>query len=108
MNDMQHSVSMSKRESWQQRVEQWRQSGLSMRAYCLQENISFCGLRYWKAKEAEPSERSRAVKLSIPAATVNPDAVIEVVVAERFRVRVPQGFRSGELERVIGSLESLR
>jgi len=107
MNDTQVQVSTSKAQLWGERVEQWRQSGLSMRAYCRQERISFNGLRYWKAKEPQPAESRRAVKLSIAAPAVSCGRVIEVVVAERFRVRVPEGFQSGELERVVRSLESV-
>ena len=108
MSDTMGKRSTSKRELWAQRVERWRQSGLSMRAYSYQEKISLNGLRYWKAKETEPREKTRAVKLSIPVAELNPRAVIEVVGGERFRIRVPQGFQSKELERVVRSLESVR
>ena len=80
-----------------------------MRGFCRQENISFNGLRYWKNKEADRTDGSRPVKLLIPIVpSVNLRAVIEVMVGDRFRVRVPEGFQSGELERVIRSLESVR
>lgn len=109
MSDATDTGRAAKRELWRHEVERWQQSGLSMRAFCRQENISYYGLRYWK--EQAWAETSRAVKVSVPVpaeATATENAIIEVVVAERFRVRIPEGVRSGELERVIRCLEAVR
>jgi len=99
---------VSKRELWERHLEQWRASGLSMRGYCRREGVSFNGLRYWKDKLGGDHRERRAVKVSMPVGTA-PGLlrVIEVVVADRFTVRVPDGFEASELGRLIASLEAL-
>lgn len=104
----QSTKGVSKRALWEQQIERWGASGLSMRGYCRREGVSLNSLRYWKDKLGGDRRERRAVKLSIPVDTA-PGArrVIEVIVADRFTVRVPDGFEVSELGRLIGSLEAL-
>jgi hypothetical protein len=100
---------VSKHAWWEQRLEEWRSSGLSMRGYCRREGVSFNGLRYWKGKSQERQGERGAVKLAVSAAAaMGATRLIEVVVAERFTVKVPRGFEASDLERLIRSLEALR
>ena len=100
---------VAKHEWWEHHLEGWRSSGQSMRGYCRRESISFNGLRYWKGKAEERRGGRGAVKLAVSAAPViGATHLIEVVVAERFTVKVPGGFEASELERLIRSLEALR
>jgi hypothetical protein len=109
MENGERAGTISKHEYWEQKLEQWRSSDLSMRAFCRREGISFYGLRYWRDKTQGAQRKRRAVKLSASlGAAVGSSRPIEVVVAERFTVRVPQGFQLSELERIIKSLEALR
>lgn len=109
MDDRQGSEEISKGQWWEQQLERWRSSGLSMRGYCRREGISFNGLRYWKAKIQGGPSRRRAVKLPASlAATVDAAQLIEVVVADRFTVKVPHGFEGSEFQRLVRSLEALR
>lgn len=109
MNDEQTSTKIPQRDVWGQHLEQWKSSGLSMRGYCRHEGVSFYALRYWREKLHGERRDRRPVKLpaSLSAAEKLPGA-IEIVVAERFTVKVAHGFEASELERLIRSLEALR
>ena len=37
------------REEWEECLKSWKDSGLSQKAYCEREGISFPSLRYWSA-----------------------------------------------------------
>jgi hypothetical protein len=37
----------TRREEWEERLRGWKDSGLSQKAFCEREGISFAGFRYW-------------------------------------------------------------
>jgi len=40
----------TRRKEWEERLKGWKDSGLSQKAYCEREGISFTSLRYWSAQ----------------------------------------------------------
>ncbi|MGB0713006.1 MAG: IS66 family insertion sequence element accessory protein TnpA, partial [Gammaproteobacteria bacterium] len=49
-----------KRAQWRERLDQWRQSGLSQTAYCTRHDLKLATFRYWRQQlrdEAVPSPR---------------------------------------------------
>jgi hypothetical protein len=38
------------RGEWEQRVEDWKASGLTQKEYCAQKGVGFARLRYWSAR----------------------------------------------------------
>ncbi len=54
---------MTKRQLWQQRIEQWQQSQLSQKQWCEQQQIKIATFNYWRKK-------FRTDKMTSPSATV--------------------------------------
>ncbi len=92
-------------ELWRERFQAWKASGLSMRSFCLRENIGINGLRYWRGKLEGGQGRNSLVRVSVKAAELVP--TMELVIRGRFTVRVPVGFRAEELAKLVEVLESL-
>lgn len=46
--------------AWSARVERWKKSGKSQRAFCLDEKLSFWSFRNWKARLAKSRREQRA------------------------------------------------
>ncbi|ADU32139.1 IS66 family insertion sequence element accessory protein TnpA [Evansella cellulosilytica] len=44
---------------WNKRMEQWRDSGLSMAAWCRQEEVNIHQMYYWKRKFDQSSEENQ-------------------------------------------------
>ena len=93
-------------DQWRARLEAWKTSGLSVRAFCERESISLNTFRYWKDKIESRRKGAAVVKGPVRLAHLLP--TIEIVISERFTVRVPAGFRADELVRLIEVLEGLR
>lgn len=95
----------SNKDQWRARHLAWKESGLSVRAFCKRENIGLNSFWYWKKKIESRGKGGSMVK--VPARLSHLLAPIEVVVSGRFTVRVPGGFRAEELIRLIEVLEGL-
>jgi len=98
--------STAKQDVWGAHLDAWKASGLSMRGYCLKEGIGLNGLRYWRDKVGESESRHKVVKLPVKLGLAEP--MIEVVMGDRFTIRLPKGFQTQELKALIEVLERLR
>lgn len=109
------------RETWLKRVERWKDSGLSARAFASELGISEPSLKWWKWKLAAEAagapiqKRRRVVEPEKPTVTfvevpqaASRRASIEIVLPSRVRVRVRDEFDASVLERVLGVLEARR
>jgi len=107
MKHQNHSA--SKREYWADQFEQQKASGLSQREYCRRGGISFSQFYYWKVKGRESKrETERIVRVPIELSAAGSSAMVEILVGERFTVRVGRDVDEQHLRRVLMVLESLR
>jgi transposase len=116
------------RATWTARVERWRDSGLSAAEFAAELGINPHTLKWWKwhlgAKASPPApKRALARRESASIAKSTPQispltfveltaAVVgdplEVVLPSTVRVRVPRGFDSATLVRLLDVLEPRR
>ena len=115
---------MATREEWAKRVQRWSDSDLTAKEFAAELGINARTLSYWKWKlgkegrgEQPRTQRPRSERrdASLPATTfieVTPPAPIwaeassriEVVVDERYVVRVPEMFEPSTLRLVLSTL----
>jgi hypothetical protein len=92
---------------WAARVEDWRASGETARAFCAGKDFSAGGLRYWSSrlrKGAVSGARSGAVRLArIVRSAAAPQAVETPIVIEvgQARIGVRRGFDTATLRTVL-------
>ena len=111
------------RETWVNRVERWKDSGLSAREFASELGISEPALKWWKWKLAaeasgapmQKGKRRRVVETAKPTVTfvevprpASRRPSIEIVLPSRVRVRLRDEFDASVLERVLGVLEARR
>ena len=102
-----------KREANLQLLDRWKTSGLSLRAFGMQEGVPYSRLLYWKkklGKAAMPRDESSVVPIHLSAvpATNSPslDSKTEVWLPNGIGVDVGVGFDEQELRRLIGVLQT--
>lgn len=110
------------RETWARRVERLERSRKSIGEFAAREGVSAGTLKWWKWKLGREREARRgreaarkrraARKAQVQFVEVVPRAVgsgggepFEVELSRGYRVRVPAGFETGALERLLGVLE---
>jgi transposase len=113
------------REVWTERIERWKESGLSAKEFATPLGIKPRTLRWWhwnlgtSAVRKGPRRRSAAKSGAIverPSTAMSPLAFVEmtasvlsepleVVLPSTFRVRVPTGFDDATLVRLLDVLE---
>jgi transposase len=107
------------RETWAQRVERWKDSGLTAKEYAAEVGINAHSLYWWKwhltsaasGKPAGEGRRSRPRKKAATDETAGvtfvelPSSMVaepfEVVLPSSVRVRVPPSFDSAALRRLL-------
>lgn len=111
-------MAKKKRESatvWRQRVQAWRRSGLSCRAFADREDINPRSLTWWEWKLRQDGAAAAAAKRPafVPVEVVHSPAApaterLEVVLPGGARLRVPAQFDPAALAQVIAVLEGAR
>src|SRR5437773_12524500 len=84
----------SKAEQWQQWIQEWRASGLSVRGFCLRHGLAQASFYGWRRKlERRAAQPATFIPLHILAdAGPAPGRALEVILAGGRSVRVPPGF----------------
>ena len=100
------------RDYWSRQIAAWRRSGQSKNAYCEKHGVSYWLLRHWAAKLAAPAtsavpESQRLVELERVGGP-EPRAAIELVVSERYVLRLWPNVRAAQLREVLAALEGGR
>ena len=97
------------REYWGRQVAEWRCSGLSKKAYCERHGLPYWSLCRWAGKVAPASQP--LVELG-PLAGIDVGAeqraAIELVVGDRYVLRLWPSVRAGHLREVLAALEDVR
>ena len=91
------------RETWRNRLEEWKESGLTQVEYCRQNNLKMAQFFYWNKKfsDKKPTPPS-FVQVPIPA--VNRSWPIRIEIGNRFSVELGHGYDPAALEHIIGIL----
>ena len=100
------------RDYWSRQVAGWRRSGQSKKAYCEKHGLSYWSLRYWVEKLSPPAgpaapKEQRLVELE-PVAAAAASAPIELVVGERYVLKLWPSMRAAQLREVLAALEGAR
>ncbi len=96
----------AKRQFWQVRLEEWKDSGITQAEYCRRHNLDTRNFQYWKKRLLPKADIATLVEL--PAKLLlSPglaDSPISLLIDTRFRVEVPRGFDAETLGRLIDVL----
>jgi hypothetical protein len=100
-----------KRQFWEKHIAQWGTSGLSQVEYCRANKIGLKSFQYWKRKSSGNGAPPAFIEVPLSklfAAQVLPDnAHLCVVVDQRYRIEIRNGFDSEDLERVVRVLRRI-
>jgi len=94
------------REQWAERVERWRASGETAKAFAARERVNAGTLAWWSSllRRAAPSPAG-FIEVASVAALAAP-GYIELVLRDEVRIRVSGNFDPSLLRRVLAALEA--
>ncbi len=75
----------SKAAYWEQHHFDWRQSGLTQKAYCVQNELKLGTFSYWRKRLASPAAGNKLIPLAVHR---HPEAMI-VIFTGGMRMEVP-------------------
>jgi hypothetical protein len=80
-----------KRDQWLKRMRAWERSGQTRAAFCRSRGLNVHTFDYWRRALRRASTALVPVVVAQEAAHPAADAVIEVMLADGIRLRVPPG-----------------
>jgi hypothetical protein len=105
----------SKEQFWQQMVQRWQQSALSVRAFCAQHGLSEPSFYGWRRRfaqrttEAVPFVPVRVVsEAATSGGAIDSGSAVELVLGKGRRLRIAPGFDAVTLQRLLALLEEGR
>ena len=96
-----------KEQQWRQRIERWRASGLSVRAFCARHGLAQPSFYAWRRElQRRDAEQPAFVPVClVPDDVPARDARVDVVLRGGRTVRVGPGFDRATLRQVLAVLE---
>ena len=96
------------RQGWFDRIEAWKQSGLTQKAFCEQQQLGLGSFQRWRGifLRGEVPEVSSAVSflpVNIAAASASNLALL---INDHLRIEIPAGFDPVTLKQVVQALQA--
>ena len=89
---------------WQSHVEAYRKSGVSQRAYCRQQGISFWTFNPWKRKLESRGEEVQEIPRDIVQRLSPAEKEIELSLGDGIRISIPDRFSEETLRNLLNIL----
>ena len=102
--------SLTKREAnrqhWFDRIETWKQSGLTQKAFCEQQQLGLGSFQRWRGifMRGERPEASSAVSFLPVNVTVDKASSLALLIDDQLRIEIPAGFDPVTLKQVVQAL----
>jgi hypothetical protein len=96
------------RQGWFDRIEAWKQSGLTQKAFCEQQRLRLGSFQRWRGifmREEAPEASSAASFLPVKV-TAAPASSLALVIDDHLRIEIPAGFDAETLKQVVQVLQS--
>lgn len=97
---------------WRGRVEAWRQSGLSQRAFCERNQLALSTFQLWLRQLKSQASRASTIVEIVPVTVsrIQPlraqtPPIVVVMGGGQYRLEVAEGFHSTTLREVVRALE---
>jgi hypothetical protein len=104
--------SLTKREAnrqrWFDRIETWKQSGLTQKTFCEQQQLGLGSFQRWRGifmRGGKP-EASSAVSFLPVNVTVDKASGLALLIDDHLRIEIPAGFDPVTLNQVVQALRA--
>lgn len=86
---------------WQTHVESYQRSGLSQREYCRQQGISYWSFNSWKRRLETKNTDLQEIPKEIVHSLSPAEEQIELIVEDRIKISIPDGFSEKTLKNIL-------
>ena len=99
-------ITAEKRSQWVRHVERWKDSGLSINKYSIENGINKSSFRYWIERDKKKNAKSeKFVKLTIPKPLSEEESRTIILKYGEYEIKIPFAFEESELNRILNLLE---
>ena len=99
-------ITAEKRSRWLRHVERWKESGLSVNKYCIENGINKNSFRYWIERDKKNLKSEKFIKLTIPKPSISGKEAHTIILKYgEYEIKLPLAFEESELNRILNLLE---
>jgi hypothetical protein len=99
-------ITAEKRTQWLRHVERWKECGLSVNKYCIENGINKSSFRYWIERDKKKNAKSgKFIKLTIPKPLSGKEERTIILKYGVYEIKLPFAFEESELNRILNLLE---
>ena len=97
------------RQRWFDRIEDWKQSGQTQKAFCEQHQLGLGSFQRWRGifMGGEKPKASSAVSFLPVKVTLAPASSLALVIDDDLRIEIPAGFDPVILQQVVQALQAV-
>jgi len=96
-----------KKEFWSKHIRHFRQSGLSQKRYCEQENLSYWSFRTWYYKRDPEAAENKFIKVINFKPEEKPASKIILSLSEKIKIELDENISEDILRRIFKASEVL-
>ena len=98
----------AKRQRWFDHIEDWKQSGLTQKAFCEQQQLRLGSFQRWRGifMQGEEPEASSAVSFLPVNVTAAPTSNLALMIDGHLRIEIAAGFDPVTLKQVVQALQA--
>ena len=102
------SKRVANRQRWFDRIQHWKQSGLTQKAFCEQQQLGLGSFQRWRGifMRGEKPEASSAVSFLPVNVTLAPASSLALLIDDHLRIEIPAGFDPVILKQVVQALQA--
>ena len=98
------------KDFWEEHVETFRKSGLSQKAYCRQQSISYWSFNSWKRKLEKSKVKNNIIEIPRDKfkSLTSPPNPFEIIVSDNLKISIPDNFDPEILKQIIHAVEACK
>lgn len=100
----------AKQKKWEQHIQSWKKSRLSLAGYCRTHKLKTTSFRYWVLKNKTNPKPHPFIQLpikSIPPLPTRHTPSLILTINDRYKIEIGETFQSATLSKLIQTLDGL-
>ena len=98
-----------KEKFWKRHVERYSSSGLTKKAYCLKNELSYWSFNDWKKRLNKTNQSRKLTEIPLTMVDIIPNTFdkFEIIFKENLRISIPNHFKPEVLIKIIEMLRNI-
>ena len=106
--EMKEKSSRKGHDFWEKHVDSYKKSGLSQKAFCRQQHISYWSFNSWKRKLEKGKAKNKIIEIPQDKfkSLISVPEPFEIIISNNVKILIPDTFNPETLKQIIQAVEA--